>query len=215
MKLVVGVADDATSIDAVAYAATLAKTFEAHVTLVTVSATADEYINDHLDPRMGQGRSDEQARLVDGLAEVLATHDVRAQTVVHHHRSLGTGLSEIAADLDADMVVVGSGPGGSIGRFSMGSTTNALLHRSAVPLALVPNGYARHPVPRVGRVLVAFAQGQEGEAALARGAALARAAGVGLRVLTILVRHRVFGSDLGADAEGGVLTASLEMLREH
>ena len=54
MKLVVGVADDATSIDAVAYAATLAKTFEAHVTLVTVSATADEYINDHLDPRMGQ-----------------------------------------------------------------------------------------------------------------------------------------------------------------
>ena len=70
MKLVVGVADDATSIDAVAYAATLAKTFEAHVTLVTVSATADEYINDHLDPRMGQGRSDEQARLVDGLAEV-------------------------------------------------------------------------------------------------------------------------------------------------
>ncbi len=215
MKLVVGVADDATSIDAVAYAATLAKTFNAHVTIVTVSATADEYINDHLDPRMSQGRSDEQARLVDGLAEVLATHDVRAQTVVHHHRSLGTGLSEIAADLDADMVVVGSGPGGSIGRFSMGSTTNALLHRSAVPLALVPNGYARHPVPRVGRVLVAFAQGQEGEAALARGAALARAAGVGLRVLTILVRHRVFGSDLGADAEGGVLTASLEMLREH
>lgn len=215
MKLVVGVADDATSIDSVAYAATLAKTFNAHVTIVTVSATADEYINDHLDPRMSQGRSDEQARLVDGLAEVLATHDVRAQTVVHHHRSLGTGLSEIAADLDADMVVVGSGPGGSIGRFSMGSTTNALLHRSAVPLALVPNGYARHPVPRVGRVLVAFAQGQEGEAALARGAALARAAGVGLRVLTILVRHRVFGSDLGADAEGGVLTASLEMLREH
>jgi len=216
MKLVVGVADDATSIDAVAYAATLAGTFDAHVTVVTVSATADEYINDHLDPRMGQGRSDEQARLVDGLAEVLTTkYSIRAQTVVHHHRSLGTGLSEIAADLDADMVVVGSGPGGSLGRFSMGSTTNALLHRSAVPLALVPNGYARHPVPAVGRVLVAFAQGQEGEAALARGAALARAAGVPLRVLTILVRHRVFGSDLGADAEGGVLTASLEMLREH
>lgn len=216
MKLVVGVADDATSVDALAYAATLAGTYDTHVTLVTVSATADEYINDHLDPRMGQGRADEQARLVDGLAEVMQSRfGVRAQTVVHHHRSLGTGLSEIAADLDADMVIVGSGPGGSIGRFSMGSTTNALLHRSAVPLVLVPNGYARHPVSRVGRVLVAFAQGQEGEAALARGAALARAADVPLRVLTILVRHRVYGSDLGADAEGGVLTASLEMLREH
>jgi nucleotide-binding universal stress UspA family protein len=216
MKLVVGVADDATSVDAVAYGATLAKTFDAHVTVVTVSATADEYINDHLDPRMGTGRSDEQVRLVDSLADVLESkYGIRAQTVVHHHRSLGTGLSEIAAELDADMVVVGSGPGGSIGRFSMGSTTNALLHRSAVPLVLVPNGYVRHPVPTVGRVLVAFAQGAEGEAALARGAALARAAGVPLRVLTILVRHRVYGSDLGADAEGGVLTASLEMLRQH
>ncbi len=216
MKLVVGVADDATSVDAVAYAATLAGTFGAHVTMVTVSATADEYINDHLDPRMGQGRTDEPARLVDGLAEHLQSrYGVRAQTVVHHHRSLGTGLSEIAADLDADMAIVGSGPGGSIGRFSMGSTTNALLHRSAVPLVLVPNGYARHPVDRVGRVLVAFAQGQEGEAALARGVGLASAAGVPLRVLTILVRHRVYGSDLGADAEGGVLTASLKMLLEH
>lgn len=216
MKLVVGVADDATSVDAVAFAATVAGTYDAHVTVVTVSATADEYINDHLDPRMGQGRADEEARLVDSIAEVMSSKfGIRAQTVVHHHRSLGTGLSEIAADLDADMVIVGSGPGGSIGRFSMGSTTNALLHRSAVPLVLVPNGYARHPAPRIGRVLVAFAQGQEGEAALARGAALARAGGVPLRVLTILVRHRVYGSDLGADAEGGVLTASLEMLREH
>lgn len=214
MKLVIGVADDATSVDAVAFGATLARTFRAEVTLVTVSATADEYINDHLNPRVQQRRGDEAADLVDDVAQRLsADHGIRAQTVVHHHRSLGTGLSEIAAELDADLLVVGSGPGGSIGRFTMGSTTNQLLHHCTRPLVLVPSGYARHSVRKVGRVLVAFAQGPEGEVALARGADLSRAAGLPLRVLTILVRHRVYGTELGADAEGGVLNESLAMLR--
>ncbi len=214
MKLVIGVADDATSADAVAFGATMAQTFGASVAAVTVSATADEYINDHLDPRWQQRRSDEAAVLVEEVAQKLADdHGVRAQSVVHHHRSLGTGLSEIASELGADAVVVGSGPGGSIGRFTMGSTTNQLLHHCTTALVLVPSGYARHPVDRVRRVLVAFAQGPEGEVAVARGLDLARSAGVPLRVVTILVRHRMYGSDLGADAEGGVLTASLEMLR--
>ena len=216
MKLVIGVADDATSVDAVAFGATMARSFGAEVSVVSVSATADEYINDHLDPRSHEQRSDEAVVLVESVAARLSEeHGVRAQTVVHHHRSLGVGLSEIAAELGADMVVVGSGPGGSIGRFSMGSTTNQLLHHCTTPLILVPSGYARHPVDGIRRVLVAFAQGQEGEVALARGVELARTANLPLRVVTILVRHRVYGSDLGADAEGSVLTASLEMLRAH
>lgn len=216
MKLVIGVADDATSVDAVAFGAMMARTYRAEVAVVTVSATADEYINDHLDPRSNEQRGDEAVTLIEGIAAGLSDeHGVRAQTVVHHHRSLGVGLSEIAAELGADAVVVGSGPGGSLDRFSMGSTTNQLLHHCTTPLILVPSGYARHRVERLGRVLVAFAQGHEGEVALARGAELARTGDLPLRVLTILVRHRVFGSDLGADAEGGVLRASLEMLREH
>lgn len=51
----------------------------------------------------------------------------------------------------------------------MGSTTNQLLHRCTTPLLLVPAGYVRHPVDRVRRVMVAFAQGDEGQMALARG----------------------------------------------
>ena len=214
MKILIGVADDATSVDAVAFGATLVRTFGAHLSIVTVSATADEYINDHLDPRWTARRGDEAMNLVEDLAAGLAgTHDITAQTIVHHHRSIGQGLSEIAAETGADLVVVGSGPGGSLGRFTMGSTSNQLLHHIATPLVLVPSGYARHPVDRLRRVMVAFAQGPEGRAALEAGVDLARTAGLPLHVMTILVRHRMFGSDLGADAEGGVLTASLEMLR--
>ena len=170
MKLVIGVADDATSVDALAFGATVARTYDAHLSIVTVSATADEYINDHLDPRWQKRRGDESSELVERMAEQLSSqYGITAQTVVHHHRSLGQGLSEIAAGLRADAVVVGSGPGGSLGRFAMGSTTNQLLHHCTTPLLLVPAGYVRHPVDRVRRVMVAFAQGDEGQMALARG----------------------------------------------
>jgi nucleotide-binding universal stress UspA family protein len=216
MRLVIGVADDATSVDALAFGATVARAFDAHLSVITVSATADEYINDHLDPRWQQRRGDEATNLVEGMAAKLADYyGIRAQTAVHHHRSLGQGLSEVASELGADAVVVGSGPGGSLGRFAMGSTTNQLLHHCTTPLILVPSGYARHPVDRVRRIMVAFAQGDEGQLALARGLDLARSGAMPLKVMTILVRHRVFGSDLGADAEGGVLTGSLEMLRSY
>lgn len=214
MRILIGVADDATSVDAVAFGATLARTYDAHVSLVTVSASADEYINDHQDPRWTTRRGDEATNLVEDLAATLADREgVTARTIVHHHRSLGQGLSEIAEETEADLVVVGSGPGGSLGRFTMGSTTNQLLHHIATPLVLVPSGYARHPIQRLRRIMVAFAQGREGRSALAAGAALARQGNLPMDVMTILVRHRMFGSDLGADAEGGVLTGSLEMLR--
>lgn len=213
MKILIGVADDATSVDAIAFAATLVRSLGASVAVVTVSATAEEYINDHLDPRGSTAPGDEATALVEGWADVLQRdHGIRAQAVVHHHRSIGVGLSEIAEGMGADLVVVGSGPGGSLGRFTMGSTSNQLLHHIGVPLVLVPSGYARHPLETLRRVMVAFAQGPEGSIALEHGVELARTAGVPMDVMTILVRHRVFGSDLGADAEGGVLTASLEML---
>lgn len=216
MEILIGVADDATSRDAVAFGATLAATYDARVAVVTVSATADEYINAHPDARATVTPSDEHTALVEGYATALQQeHGIQAQAVVHQHRSIGVGLSEIAESMGADLVVVGSGPGGSLGRFSMGSTSNQLLHHIAAPLVLVPSGYARHAVPRLRRVMVAFAQGDEGARALERGVGLARDAQIPVDVMTILVRHRMFGSDLGADAEGDVLSGSLKMLREH
>ncbi len=216
MKILIGVADDATSADAVAFAATLARTFGAHLAVVTVSATSQEYINDHLDPRAQVHEGDEATALVERFAGWLQQeHGLRAQAVVHHHRSIGVGLSEIAEGMGADVVVVGSGPGGSLGRFTMGSTSNQLLHHIGVPLLLVPAGYVRHPLPALRRVMVAFAQGDEGRYALEAGLDLARAGDLPMDVMTILVRHRMFGSDLGADAEGEVLRGSLEMLRDY
>ena len=216
MKLLIGVADDAPSPDAVAFGATLAATYSAEVAVVTVSPEAGEYVNDHRGRLAQTGAGEEQAALVERCAQILQhDHDITAQAMVHQHRSIGVGLSEIAEGTGADLVVVGSGPGGSLGRFTMGSTSNQLLHHIAVPLVLVPSGYARHSLPSLRRVMVAFAQGDEGRLALTRGLELARAAALPMDVMTILVRHRVFGSDLGADAEGGVLTGSLELLRDY
>lgn len=199
MKLIIGVADDATSADAMAFGATLARTFPAELVVVTVTATEHD--------------SGAAALVQVNVDRIGSEYGLPATGAVHHHRSLGQGMSEFAAEQGADLVVVGSGPGGSLGRFTMGSTTNQLLHRSTTPLVLVPSGYSRHPLDRLRRIMVAFAQGPEGQVALEAALRLAQEGGLPLDVMTLLVRHRMFGSDLGADAESEVLAESLRVLR--
>jgi nucleotide-binding universal stress UspA family protein len=81
-------------------------------------------------------------------------------------------------------------------------------------VALAPNGLRLNHAPQVQRLVVAFASGSEGGAILRRGVDFARRMRVPLDVMTLLVRHRVFGSALGADAEAEVLQQSREDLLE-
>ena len=50
--------------------------------------------------------------------------------VSHGNRGSGRGLAELAAQTDADVVVIGSAPRGGRGRISLGSTADQLLHGS-------------------------------------------------------------------------------------
>ena len=66
------------------------------------------------------------------------------ETAVHGHRSSGVGLERAGRSGSArDMIVIGSAPGASNGRFLIGSTADQLLHGSHVPVALAPAGYRR------------------------------------------------------------------------
>lgn len=177
-------------VDAVAFGATLAATFGAQVSIVTVSATADEYINDHLDPRWVARRGDEATNLVEDLAGAISSHHgITAQTIVHITTAPpAPGCPEIAEEVSADLVVVGSGPGGSLGRFTRwAAPPTSCCITSPTRWCSCPSGCARHAQPRLRRVMVAFAQGAEGSRALAMGADLARAGGLPMDVVTILV----------------------------
>jgi nucleotide-binding universal stress UspA family protein len=75
--------------------------------------------------------------------------------IVHQARSIPEGLTELAAEMSADVVVVGSSSSGLLGRITLGSVTDRLVHTAAVPVAIAPRGYPGHP-GRIDRLTVAY-----------------------------------------------------------
>ncbi|MES9540176.1 universal stress protein [Actinomadura sp. NPDC000600] len=118
---------------------------------------------------------------------------------VHAHRGSGRGLMEAARETGADLVVIGSAPGGNPHRIALGSTADRLLHDSPVPVMLAPRGYAEdsphhtrvvhphHPARRLERMTVAYwpPRGLEDLTAMAD---LAARLGLPVRLLTLVLR---------------------------
>ena len=96
---------------------------------------------------------------------------------------------------------------GASGRFVIGSTADKLLHSAGVPVAVAPAGYARTRQGEVGKIVVCFQNTAESRRTLSTAADYSARTGVPLEVLTILLRHRIYASNLGADAEGPMLAS--------
>ena len=104
----------------------------------------------------------------------------------HAHRSVSGGLIEAVADIDAEVLVLGSSANGGLGQVVVGSTADRMLHSSPVPVAIAPRGYREPSGGRLTRVTwVPRHQGVGGGFA---GSALAAQLGVRLRVITFAVR---------------------------
>ncbi|MDZ7578193.1 MAG: universal stress protein [Candidatus Nanopelagicales bacterium] len=213
MLIAIGVTPDESSGDALALGAVLCRSLGADPVLVHVYPEA-------YDPaRVGHVDAEWTAFLREQAADVLAeaTEEMAeaqgfagAATAMHGHRSSGVGLNETATALGADMIVVGSSSGASNGRFQVGSTADQLLHGSAFPVCLAPVGYRRTAPRSIGRIVVAFQNTTESQDALLRAVELAECSGSLVAPLTVLVRHRTYGSDLGSAAEQAVIAEQRE-----
>ncbi|MGI5200965.1 universal stress protein [Spirillospora sp. CA-108201] len=135
---------------------------------------------------------------------------------VRAHRGSGRGLIEVAREVGADLVVIGSAPGGRRGRIAIGSTADQLLHDSPVPVMLAPRGYAgeslRHhralgpdrAARRLERMTVAFWPRRDVEGPLLAAAALARTLGLPMRLLTLVLRPAALAVRLGGGVGGAL-----------
>lgn len=135
--------------------------------------------------------------------------------VLREEGSVATTLLHHVQQVDGDLLVLGS-PRGHPGRFSMGSTADALLHRSPVPLLLAPEGYSPAPGTELRRVTVGVSGGPGQPSALALGLRIAKTGGVPLRLATFQVSDAAMAIPVvGFDAERVVDTewkADLEEL---
>lgn len=107
--------------------------------------------------------------------------------LVHQSTSIPTGLMELAAEHNADLVVVGSSSSGLLGRVALGSVTERLVHTAAVPVAIAPRGYPMSPGP-ISRLTAAYGGAADTVGLIATSAELAKRWSVRLRIASFTVR---------------------------
>lgn len=184
--IVVGYTATKTGRDAVAFAARLATAIGAVLDVAIILPSADRSVI--TPPDAGYDRYlREQAQRWIAAAIDRTPADVIAHAHVRPSESFAEGLVLLADELDAAYIVVGAADGGTRGRHRLGSTTTELLHSSDVPVILVPRG-ARKVAPETGitRITVAVGTRPGADALIGATADLAQAAGVPVRLLSLL-----------------------------
>lgn len=212
-RVLCGYMPDRRGKDALALAALYARSVDAELVVANVYPPAW--------PVQNQGAVDLEWRrfLVDRSRAALARGEEileelgggPARTVVHAGRGSGRGLAEVAAEVEADLVIIGSAPGGARARVTVGSTADQLLHGSPVPVLLAPKGYAGAVPDAFERITITYRRRPEDRATCRLAARVAARLGIPLRVVHVLVRAtRFFGASVGFDAEEPVLRAARE-----
>ncbi|MEO3935913.1 universal stress protein [Dermatophilaceae bacterium Soc4.6] len=154
------------------------------------SGGADFVDGDYLGPLTEWGQS-----VLEEARSSLAP-DIEATFEVRHASSIPGGLLELAAEIDASAMVLGSSSKGSLGRISLGSVTNRLVHMASLPVLLAPRGYRPGPTSRIRRVNIGFGGPTGGTHVALVGARLANLLGAELRAVSFAVRppKRLYGS---------------------
>jgi nucleotide-binding universal stress UspA family protein len=152
--------------------------------------------------------------VLDGARTVLkdAAGPIEYRTVASS--SAAHGLHDLAEELKAQTIVVGSGKKAARERLFAGSTAERLLAGSVCPIAVAPAGMEAEP-GAVGRIGVAYIDTPDGRAALAEAARLARRTSTPIRLYTVVIEVDSAKPFLiGDDAERAFLDTARETFEE-
>ena len=222
MKILVGVQPDAQGDDAIACGETLARAMRADLVLAHVHPTPwrthSEAEGETAVDAEWHAYLVEQAKATLGRSVNRLARDVTHELRVHPHTSSGRGLIEVAEEVNASIIVIGSAPGGTHEHLEGGSTSGQLLHGASVPVLLTPTGYVFRKVPAMpSRVTVAYQRSLDSTEALLAAIQLCRRTGAPLRLVTLVVQPpRMLPSfqhaldELRSDARGWLDQALVE-----
>lgn len=196
MRYVVGYGPRQRGLDGLNLAATLARSSGAALDLVTVLPSDAPTFHRYSPDEAFNAEVEAQGRewLQDGLVHV--PDDVRAEGFVRRADSITEGLLDAATDPErgaAGLIVVGTHHRVRSGRFGLGSLADALLHASAVPVALAPGDYESQP--GVTRITCATGTQPGNEALLDAAIRLATEWKVPLRLMSLVAVGEAGGDD--------------------
>ena len=122
-------------------------------------------------------------QVLAGVADEIAD-GLEVTTHVRPELSPALALHDVAIELDAAAIVVGSSHRGPVGRVLAGSVGAGVLHGAPCPVAIAPRGY-EPPAGGFRRIGVGFVDTLEGRDALAGATGIARITGGRVDVLAI------------------------------
>ena len=142
-----------------------------------------------------------------------AAESVGAESEAIPSSSPGRGLHELAEEIDADLVVVGSSHQSRAGQVLAGNVGTALLHGSPCSVAIAPHGYAAGADPQLAQIVVAYDGSPEAQMALEDAIALARASEALLKLVTVAAPPVIsYGKGGGSSQGWQALKESVEEL---
>ena len=119
------------------------------------------------------------------------------------------GLHELAEEIGADLILVGSARHGRVGQIVAGSTAVSLLHGSPCAVGIAPSGYREHADSRIAAVVVGVDGSEESGLAVMAGSELAADTGAKLRLLSVAVPPPI-GTGKGGTSSWHALIDAIE-----
>jgi nucleotide-binding universal stress UspA family protein len=122
----------------------------------------------------------EYARQIEAAAE-----SVGAEAEAFPSSSAARGLHELAEEIEADLVLVGSAHHGRVGQAIAGSTGVSLLHGSPCAVGIAPLGYRDNSSAGVSAIVIGYDGSPESAHALTAACDLAKATHAKLKLVAV------------------------------
>jgi nucleotide-binding universal stress UspA family protein len=156
----------------------------------------------------------EAEKFLDAARHLLADAD-RVEYRVVASSSAAHGLHDLAEELGASVIVVGSSSVAADRRLFAGSTADRLLAGSRAPVGVAPAGLRTHDVDVLQRIGVAFVDTPDAHAALDLAVRLAARVGATITLYSVLAGEaEVVLPVIGRDAEHAFAATAYESFRQ-
>ena len=187
-SIIVGVDGRDGGLDALALARVLAQAGGGRLTLAC--SYLSDPIGTRLVPAEAKSLRERAVALLEAARGTLEGLETEVRPVATS--SPAHGLHDLAEELGADLIVVGSSHRGALGRVLPGSTTQQVLHGSPCAVAVAPAGLRDRAPQELRRIGVAYDAGREAHAALAVGRELTAELGGSLEIVDVFSPTIVF-----------------------
>jgi nucleotide-binding universal stress UspA family protein len=200
--VVVGFDGSATGEDALALARWCGRVLDAPIIVAVVHPSPVPVGIGRVDAEWVADRHRLAEQVLDDARQLMSSAGGSVEYRILRSSSAAHGLHDLAEEVGAEVIVVGSRSKGPEERLFAGSTADRLLAGSVCPIAVAPSGMRGRSTGPLDRIGVAYIDTPEAGAALDLAARLARRTSASLHLYTVVAAEaEVMPLGIGHDAE--------------